>query len=114
MTTSVTTVILEARINKDIVRIGSCRDPLFTEDDRILIPKAIITPDFGFRLKEVDLAEWLRKQMLILTRVINTEGYHGTTSWVCNFVSLNDFSKVNDEIYAVTDLVLEHRRTHEQ
>ena len=88
--------IIEARVASGWERVASCAEPSFS-DGYIVIERVVLNQFPEFSLHPVPIERWLKKKMLAVTNVLNTESRHSTTSWVCTYEGCDSVTEVSPE-----------------
>lgn len=97
--------IIEAKVNGQWKRIAACTDPVFT-GDIMLLERVVMTRRPEFTIQPIGTEAWLKKKLLLVTTIRESEKSHSTTSWACTYLESSGVAEF-EHICALTNVSLQ-------
>jgi hypothetical protein len=96
--------IIEAKIKGEWRRIAACSNPLFM-GDVMCLEGVVIAQRPEFTIRPIGIEDWLKKKLLIVTLIRETETSRSTTSWACTYMGATGVAEL-EEVCALTGVTM--------
>lgn len=97
--------ILEAKIRGEWRRIAACSDPRIV-GEIMTVDHMVVSDTPEFLIVPIGIEDWLRRRLLIVTRIKETPHCKSSTSWTCLYKGAKSIVAL-DGVYALSGVEFE-------